>query len=110
MIREMERLAWDIPDANEHTPKFISVALRMRLFVMAMDNIPKAEPAGMSDQYSPMPKTLKEFEYLGDLYEKGAITAAKENSKLRSKVNDLIGRNERQRRTIKFLRETGGET
>lgn len=106
MVREMETLAWAIPAANVHTPKFISLGLRMRMFVMAMDNI---KPVGTTPKGTPMPQTPDERKYLFTVYEKGMIEADAENSRLRSLINDMAAKLEKQRRTIKFMRETGGE-
>ncbi len=98
LIKQMETLAWAIKPANEHTPRFITLALQMRLCLTP-------DPVGLTPRGTPMPQTAGEWSYLATIYEKGMIEADHKNSELRIKINAMAQKADVSRRTIKYLRE-----
>ena len=63
----------------------------------------KAEDIGLTPRGTPMPKTVEEWSYLGDLYEKKYIEQKNTNSQLRSDSHDCLNRlNSRNKRILKL--------
>ena len=117
LINDLESLAFEMPAPNEFTPKFIALALQMKLCIRPpgsrdkdLDGAqPKSALPGLTPRGTSMPQSPEEWAYLGDLYERGLLEAQAENSRLRIKIHKQAQRLEKQRRTITGMLETPDE-